>query len=70
MTQLMETTTTESFRSKFQIINFKEIDLEKRGGDAAFATGAFGRTLNRMGNGFAGRGDRYSARYRNSMFGK
>lgn len=38
--------------------------------DSAFATGAFGQTLNRMGNGFAGRGGRYSARYRNAMFGK
>ena len=60
-----------SFIVRFECFKLKIFTgFDKRGGDAAFATGAFGRTLNRMGSNFAGRGDRYSARYRNSLFGK
>ena len=43
--------------------------MEKRGGDAMFATGALGRSLGRMGNFYGGRRAGAGAFRNQAMFG-
>ena len=56
-------------RAFFLGANADDLDMEKRGGDSMFATGAIGRSLGRMGNFYGGRRAGAGSFRNQAMFG-